>query len=131
MRRWLLLSLLFAACRAVPDEPRVVQVAPPAPETVEGLRIDPLFATPTLSVARACANAPFPAHYHARHEETVFVIEGEGSMWIDGAPHELVAGTLVHVPRGAVHRVEPRGLLTVLSIFTPPFDGEDRVFVEE
>ena len=40
-------------------------------------------------------------------------------------------GTVVHVPRGTVHAVDTYLPTTVLSIFSPPFDGEDRVYVLE
>lgn len=51
-----------------------------------------------------------------------------------GADHGPVRRCLLLSQPFAARRAvpdEPRGLLTVLSIFTPPFDGEDRVFVEE
>ncbi len=105
-------------------------LAPPGAGEIDGLSIENLFATPTLSAHLASADEPIPAHYHARHEETVYVVAGRARMWIDGEAYELEPGMLVHVPRGAVHSVEPEGPSSVLSIFTPPFDGKDRVFLD-
>ncbi|MEM7306367.1 MAG: cupin domain-containing protein [Planctomycetota bacterium] len=124
---------LAASCQGAgaADQPYVIRLAQPAPETIEGLRLDPLFATPTLSAALASTKISLPAHYHERHEETVLIIAGTGAMWIDGQRYAVEPGMLIHVPRGAVHRVEPDGPISALSIFTPPFDGEDRIFVEE
>ena len=70
------------------------------------------------------------AHFHAHHDETVYVLEGRARMRVGDAWHELGPGDLVHVPEGVVHAGEIEGEATVLSFFTPAFDGSDRVFLD-
>ena len=70
-------------------------------------------------------------HVHDRHEETVYVIAGEGRMVVGDQEIALAPGALVHVPRGVAHAVEATFPLTALSIFAPPFDGKDRRFLAQ
>ena len=43
---------------------------------------------------------PFPYHAHRGNEEMFFVLEGEGSIRIDGETHRLRAGDFVSLPPG-------------------------------
>jgi mannose-6-phosphate isomerase-like protein (cupin superfamily) len=71
-------------------------------------------------------------HYHRDRDETVYVLRGEARFTLAGEEFDLRPGMLLHVPRRLVHSVRVMGKepCAVLSIFTPPFDGEDRIFVE-
>jgi quercetin dioxygenase-like cupin family protein len=44
-----------------------------------------------------------PFHFHADHDETVYVLEGELLFHIDGVEHKAEPGTSVWVPRGTPH----------------------------
>ncbi|MGH2542482.1 MAG: cupin domain-containing protein [Ardenticatenaceae bacterium] len=46
---------------------------------------------------------PGNPHYHARHTDAFYVLEGELEFQIDGRAVRASAGTLVVAPRGAVH----------------------------
>ena len=70
-------------------------------------------------------------HYHAAHDETVVVLSGRGRMTIGDETREVAAGTVLVMPRGTVHSLEVTGeALEAVSVFSPRFDGEDRVFVD-
>ena len=72
-------------------------------------------------------------HYHARHDETVLVWEGKGTMRLGDEQIAVEEGSVVFIPEGTVHSFTPvddRGA-AVVSIFSPAFDGEDRVFIDE
>ncbi|MCZ6598964.1 MAG: cupin domain-containing protein [Planctomycetota bacterium] len=127
----LALLLALAACRtATFDEPHVLRLDPPPTDRIEGILVEELFVTPTHSASLVTVVAPLPPHYHARHEETVVIVAGTGRMWIDDVAFVMEPGLVVHVPMGSVHSIEPDGALTALTIFTPPFDGVDRVLLE-
>ena len=134
MRRALLSSIALAcalsACRAPgASAGAVVPVEPPAAREVLDARVEQLLRSADTSVALVSLSTPLPAHYHAAHEELVYVLRGEGSMQLGAETVALRPGLLIQIPRGVVHAVTPRGALHALSIFTPPFDGRDRVFV--
>jgi quercetin dioxygenase-like cupin family protein len=44
-----------------------------------------------------------PLHLHADHDETVYVLEGELLLHIDGVEHTAGPGAVVWVPRGIPH----------------------------
>ena len=56
-------------------------------------------------------------HYHERTDEFYYVIDGQGTMTLDGAEIELHQGVVVYVPRGVKHKA--RGNLTVLVVCFP------------
>ena len=72
-------------------------------------------------------------HRHEFHSETVYVIEGEGEMVVDKDTFDIKAGSYVFIPTNKVHSVmvdETKGVMKVLSVQSPFFDGKDRVFIE-
>lgn len=56
-------------------------------------------------------------HYHEKTDEFYYVIDGQGSMVLDGEEIELHKGVVVYVPRGVKHKA--RGRLTVLTVCIP------------
>jgi quercetin dioxygenase-like cupin family protein len=44
-----------------------------------------------------------PLHAHANEDETLYLLEGEALVHIDGEEHELGAGGMAFVPRGVPH----------------------------
>ncbi|HET6202544.1 MAG TPA: cupin domain-containing protein [Planctomycetota bacterium] len=98
----------------------------------EALRVDDLHAGGGASLHVVQARAGMPAHYHRSRDETVVGLRGEARMVVAGETIRLRPGVVVHVPRRMVHeaRVEGAEPCAVLLVFTPPFDGRDRVFVD-
>ena len=72
------------------------------------------------------------AHFHASHTEYVYVLEGQGSMILGKEEVMIQPGQLIYIPVGTVHSVvvNAGSELKVLSVQTPEFKGQDRVFVE-
>jgi mannose-6-phosphate isomerase-like protein (cupin superfamily) len=56
-------------------------------------------------------------HYHERTDEFYYVIDGQGTMTLDGEQIELHRGVVVYIPRGVRHKA--RGNLTVLTVCIP------------
>lgn len=71
-------------------------------------------------------------HRHDRHDLTVVMLEGWGAMSIDGKERRVGRGSILYVPRGAVHAFRNLGdePAVAYAIYTPAFDGKDRI-VEE
>lgn len=71
-----------------------------------------------------------PAHFHERHEETVVILRGKGEMKIGSEVRSVGAGDLIFLPKRTVHSFKPLSEDCVaVSIFSPKFDGVDRVYV--
>jgi mannose-6-phosphate isomerase-like protein (cupin superfamily) len=61
-----------------------------------------------------------PDHYH-RYDEVVYVLQGTGSLHIDGASAPLRPGSCIHLPATLVHSLENEGPgeMQVLGVFRP------------
>jgi mannose-6-phosphate isomerase-like protein (cupin superfamily) len=62
-------------------------------------------------------------HYHKRTTELYYVIEGEGSVVLDGVEHAVRRGSLVHIPPGVVHGAI--GRMRVLVVGVPDIADDD------
>lgn len=62
-------------------------------------------------------------HYHQRSTELYYVLDGTGSIVLDGIAHEVAKGSLIHIPPNMVHSA--RGRMRVLVIGIPDIDDDD------
>lgn len=71
-------------------------------------------------------------HYHKRLTELYYVLEGEGTIELDGASFPIGPGTSVLIKPGCRHRAIPakgsKTPLRVLNVPVPAFDPEDEWF---
>jgi mannose-6-phosphate isomerase-like protein (cupin superfamily) len=68
-------------------------------------------------------------HYHKRSAELYYVLEGEGSIVLDGVEQVVRKGSLVHIPPGVVHGA--KGRMRVLVVGIPDIADDDLFFPEE
>lgn len=63
-----------------------------------------------------------PEHFHPRHEELFYVIEGVGCAVLDGKPHDVSAGHTLFFGRNIPHAITNTGSgpLTWVWVFNPP-----------
>lgn len=66
-------------------------------------------------------------HAHASSEDTIFILEGEGTVEdvTNGAEHPIRAGQVVHVPAGVVHAVKADKGSNIVSVGGPSPADED------
>ena len=67
-------------------------------------------------------------HYHKRATELYYVLEGGGSVSLDGVDQEVRKGTIIHIPPGVVHGA--KGLMRVLVVGIPDIAGDDIFYSE-
>lgn len=65
-------------------------------------------------------------HYHKRSTELYYVLDGEGSVSLDGVRHAVRKGSLVHIPPGVIHGAE--GRMRVLVVGIPDISDDDLFF---
>lgn len=65
------------------------------------------------------------AHYHKRSTELYYVLEGEGTVTLDGVEHAVCQGSIVHIPPGVIHSAKGRVRVLVVGI---PDIAEDDLF---
>ena len=71
-------------------------------------------------------------HRHDHHDLLVVVVRGHGKMQIGDAALPAGQGSVLYVPRGAVHAFanQSGAPAVAYAVYSPPFDGKDRVDVE-
>jgi mannose-6-phosphate isomerase-like protein (cupin superfamily) len=69
------------------------------------------------------------AHYHKIGTELYYVLEGGGSVMLDGVEHPVYKGSIVHIAPGVVHSA--KGRMRVLVIGIPNISEDDIFFPED
>jgi len=65
-------------------------------------------------------------HYHKRATELYYVLEGEGTVSLDGVEQAVSKGSIVHIPPGVVHGAQ--GRMRVLVVGIPDISDGDLYF---
>lgn len=68
-------------------------------------------------------------HYHRRTTELYYVLDGEGSVVLDGVEQPVRKGSIVHIPPGIVHGAI--GRMRVLVVGIPSIDDDDLFFPDD
>lgn len=68
-------------------------------------------------------------HYHQIATELYYILEGEGSLCLDGVEHPVQKGTMAHIPPGVLHGA--KGKMRVLVIGVPDIKDDDLFFPED
>lgn len=68
-------------------------------------------------------------HYHKRSTELYYVLEGSGTVVLDGVEQPVQKGSMVHIPPGVVHGA--KGRMRVLVVGIPDIADDDYFEVGE
>jgi mannose-6-phosphate isomerase-like protein (cupin superfamily) len=72
------------------------------------------------------------SHKHQWHSENIIVLEGSAVMKLGSETFTIKSGDHVFIPKNTFHSVVvSQGVLKVISIQSPHFDGRDRVWEHE
>ncbi|MEI6033971.1 MAG: cupin domain-containing protein [Verrucomicrobiae bacterium] len=103
--------------------------------TSDGSRIRSLLDRSCAPVQnQSLAEATVPAgtstlrHRHLASEEFYFILEGSGTMEIDGSRREISPGDAILIPPGARHQISAAATLRFLCCCAPPYSHEDTHF---
>jgi mannose-6-phosphate isomerase-like protein (cupin superfamily) len=101
------------------------------PQRGEILKIVELGRSEALSNHLAIVQSRELPHRHNRHDATVTILRGNGTMTIGAEERRVRAGAVIFIPRGAVHHYSNEGddPTVALVVYAPPFDGHDREIV--
>ncbi len=82
----------------------------------------------SLAEATVSAGNATERHYHKVSEEFYFLLEGEGTMEVDGESREVRPGDAVLIPAGAWHEITAMKDLRFLCCCAPPYSHDDTYF---
>jgi mannose-6-phosphate isomerase-like protein (cupin superfamily) len=85
-------------------------------------------ANQSLAEARVPAGCATERHYHKLAEEFYFLLEGRGTMEIDGDTRAVGPGDAILIPPGAWHQITAEAGLVFLCCCAPPYAHEDTFF---
>lgn len=85
----------------------------------------------SINLTQVIPGSHFGSHYHLARDEIDYVIQGQANMTIDGRDYPIKSGDLIYIPPSVVHDFTAIGNETfqIIVVFTPPFDGKDRIYV--
>ena len=128
----------LAAPRAAASIPRmnILNIAAQVPFTTkDGSTIRSILDRTNAPVKnQSLAEATVPAstatqrHYHWLSEEFYFILEGRGTMEIDGEHREVKPGDAIVIPPRAWHTITARETLRFLCCCAPPYSHDDTYF---
>lgn len=135
MRFRLVLLLLLAGCAApgrllLPTPPRTLTASAAAPPLPAGANIVPTeiarAGSSSLSIVQI-RDGESP-HVHATYDLAVTLLDGEGVLWLDGAPLPMRRGDVAFIPRGTPHHFVNGGDAPARAavVFAPAFAGPDQ-----
>ena len=100
--------------------------------TADGSRIRSILDRTNAPVKnQSLAEAVVPAgtstllHHHKVSEEFYFILEGCGTMEIEGTLQEVAPGAAILIPPGSRHRITAAGDLRFLCCCAPPYSHDD------
>jgi mannose-6-phosphate isomerase-like protein (cupin superfamily) len=102
------------------DKPHVKKV--PADGATGSSVVRTKSPTPPPGLMRSILTAPNP-HYHKKSTELYYVLDGGGTVKLDGVEHQVTKGSLVHIPPRVVHSAH--GRMRVLVVGIPDIDDND------
>jgi mannose-6-phosphate isomerase-like protein (cupin superfamily) len=82
----------------------------------------------SLAEARVPKGSATQRHYHKLAEEFYFILDGSGTIEIDGDSREVGVGDAILIPAGAWHMITAREELRFLCCCAPPYSHEDTYF---
>ncbi len=77
-----------------------------------------------IEVATFTQNASQDRHFHKIGTEIYIVLEGEMKIDVEGDDYVLLAGDMIVVNPGAVHKVKPEGIKFLCRVVTPNCVGK-------
>ena len=93
----------------------------------------PLHSDDNTSVFMIFVKQAVRKHVHQYHTEVITVLDGTGRMYLGGDYFDIKKGDHIIVPPNTAHAVITTSVkpLKVLSVQSPQFLGQDRIFIEE
>ena len=86
-------------------------------------------AMQSLAEATLPAGAATDRHYHKVSEEFYYLLDGRGTMEVDGETREVGPGDAILIPAGAWHQIcAAEAPLRFLCCCAPPYAHEDTYF---
>jgi mannose-6-phosphate isomerase-like protein (cupin superfamily) len=94
------------------------------------IRTDMVSSDSLTSIQLTQVRGGVESHKHLVHHETVWIVRGAGRLVLGDIKQKVSAGEVINIPPGVSHSFHNLGVVptVVISVFSPAFDGKDRVY---
>lgn len=82
----------------------------------------------SMAEASLPVGAQTDRHYHKLSKEFCYILEGSGTMEVDGQEREVGVGDATLIPAGTWHQITAADALRFLRCCAPPYTHEDTYF---
>ncbi|MEH0154322.1 cupin domain-containing protein [Limibacter armeniacum] len=104
------------------------------PNTVyENVHVKPIASNEQVTSFIIWVKTSVRKHKHIHHTESVYILDGKAEMLLGEQTLNIQKGDYIFIPKGTPHaviKVMGNKPLKVLSVQSPKFTGEDRIFIE-
>lgn len=103
-----------------------------APSDYENIHVQRLFGDSLSTSFMIWIKDTVATHKHEVHSETIYVLEGEAKFYFNDSIKTIKAEDVLFIPKNNWHAVKVTSEMPmkVISVQSPGFYGEDRVFRE-
>ncbi|MCB0761574.1 MAG: cupin domain-containing protein [Flavobacteriales bacterium] len=100
------------------------------PTEFENIHVEKLASDSLGTVFIIWVKSEVKSHLHQVHTESIYVLEGTGTMTVGDSTFTIHPGSFIFVPHETLHDVvvTSEAPLKVISIQSPEFKGKDRIF---
>jgi len=133
MKPLLIIGILFSMCYSYSQTIRSFDKMNPE-TSFENIHVEKISEDSLSSVFLIWVKDTVATHKHEFHSESIYVHDGEGKLYLNEAqPVEIKKGDVLFIPKNTWHAVkvisdEP---MRVMSVQSPRFNGEDRIFKKQ
>ncbi len=150
--RWCRFVLALLGAVLALQSNAAAQVGPPSPEDTSAFRGNlfeickqrplpyeqnltslPIVNDSTLSAVLIQVREEVVPHLHTAHDEMVYILSGKAVMTVGEETRGVQPGDVIFIRRNTPHKLANRSAqpLVALSVMSPPFDGVDRIVLEQ
>ena len=96
-----------------------------------GVYVFPIHSDENCSTFLIEIERDVPPHKHEWHTEQVYILQGKAEMTLNDETFMVKKGDWIIIPEGSLHSVDVRSKksLRVISVQSPEFKGDDRVWL--
>lgn len=126
----LIACLLFFLPATLIGQTRNMKVLQPDSSNYENIYVEKLSSDSLASSFAIWVKLKVKLHKHVYHTEHVSILDGKGEFTIGDTTMTVKKGDFITIPKNTWHGVEvtSRKPMKVISIQSPEFKGNDRVF---
>ena len=124
------LNILFITYNSIAQEAVINIESVIPPKEYNNIHVQKISSDSLSSTFVIWVKQKVKLHKHLYHRENVIILEGSGQFQLKDSIYNVSAGDIITIPKNTWHGVtiNSRDIMKVISIQSPEFLGDDRVY---